>query len=58
MSELIDRAVAGAQATKVVLVEDGAVARTGELVARHLPGRAVLVADEGEDDVVVGNFYF
>ena len=46
MSELIDRAVAGAQATKVVLVEDGAVARTGELVARHLPGRAVLVADE------------
>lgn len=48
MSEMtrIERAVAGAKDTAAVLVAAGAVARTGELVAEHLPGPAVLVADE------------
>lgn len=45
MSARLERAVAQAGDTAVVLVEQGSVARTGGLVRDHLPGDAVVVAD-------------
>lgn len=45
MSARLQRAVGQAGDTAVVVVEAGSVDRAGALVGKHLPGRAVVVAD-------------